>query len=76
MWRQTLPWTVAGSFGVALVASLVLFAPWEVTVLSAWIVAAATFAGRVWFRTHRLSAAQTAKVAPKAQSAQMLAPTT
>jgi uncharacterized membrane protein len=40
-------------------------APWEVTVLSAWIVAAATFAGRVWLRTNGLTAAETARVATR-----------
>jgi uncharacterized membrane protein len=55
----------SGACGLVIAATLVLLAPWEVTVLSAWIVGAATFAGRVWLRTHWLSAAQTAKVATR-----------
>src|ERR1700675_801950 len=55
----------SGACGLVVAAALALLAPWEVTVLSAWIVGAAIFAGRVWHRTHGLSAAETAKVATR-----------
>lgn len=57
--------TTSGACGLVVAAVLARFAPWQVTVLSAWIVAAATFVGRVWFRTHALSADETAKGATR-----------
>jgi len=49
--------------GVIASAALVAFAPWQVTVLAGWIVASATFVGRVWMRIHGLTGEQTAAVA-------------
>jgi uncharacterized membrane protein len=51
--------------GLAVAAALVLLAPWEVTVLSGWIVGAAIFVARVWRRIHRLSGAEAAAVATR-----------
>jgi uncharacterized membrane protein len=51
--------------GLVVATVLVFFAPWQVTVLSAWIVAAGTFAGRVWRRTNWLTADETARVATR-----------
>jgi uncharacterized membrane protein len=48
--------------GLVVVAALAWFAPWQVTVLAGWIVAAATFVGRVWYRINRLDGAGTKAV--------------
>jgi uncharacterized membrane protein len=50
-------------YGLVVVAVLAWFAPWQVTVLSGWIVAAATFVARVWYRINRLDGAGTKAVA-------------
>jgi uncharacterized membrane protein len=54
---------MSGACGVLVSVALGLIAPWEVTVLSSWIVAAATFVASTWSRTHGLTAAETASVA-------------
>lgn len=51
--------------GLVVSLALALWAPWSVTVLSGWIVAAATFVGRVWRRTRHLSGEETASVATR-----------
>jgi uncharacterized membrane protein len=51
--------------GVVVSAALVAFAPWQVTVLAGWIVAASTFVGRVWTRVGGLNGAGTATVATR-----------
>ena len=43
--------------------ALAAFAPWEVTVLAGWIVAATTFVARTWMRINGLSGDETAAVA-------------
>jgi uncharacterized membrane protein len=49
--------------GAVVAAALVAFAPWEVTVLSGWIVAAGAFVVRIWYHVNRLSGAETAQIA-------------
>ncbi len=51
--------------GVLVSLALVLLAPWEVTVLSGWIVAAGTFVARVWWRTFYLTGEETGSVATR-----------
>jgi uncharacterized membrane protein len=51
--------------GVVVSLALVLLAPWEVSVLAGWIVAAATFVGRVWSRTYYLTGEETGSVATR-----------
>ena len=51
--------------GVLTAAAVAAFAPWQVTVLSGWIVAAAAFVTRVWLRIHHLDGAKTASVATR-----------
>ena len=51
--------------GVVVVAALAGFAPWEVTVLAGWVVAAATFVGRVWLHVNGLSGPETAAIATR-----------
>jgi len=51
--------------GVVVVAVLVAFCPWQVTVLAGWVAAAASYVGRVWARTHRLTASETAAIATR-----------
>jgi uncharacterized membrane protein len=50
---------------VVVSASLVAFAPWQVTVLSGWIAGAATYVGRVWMGVHSLSAEETAAISTR-----------
>jgi uncharacterized membrane protein len=49
--------------GVVVSGACVAFAPWEVTVLAGWIVAASTFVARTWMRNHGLTGDETAAVA-------------
>ena len=60
-------WRVLTSamYGLVVVAALAGFAPWEVTVLSGWIVAAATFVVRVWYHVKGLSGTETAAIATR-----------
>lgn len=58
----------SAAFGIVVAAAVAPFAPWQVTVLSGWIVAAATFVARVWQRIRGLSGADTAKVATREDS--------
>jgi uncharacterized membrane protein len=51
--------------GLVVSLALVLIAPWEVTVLAGWIVAAGTFVLRVWRRTRNLSGEETASAATR-----------
>jgi uncharacterized membrane protein len=60
----------SGVIGLVVAAGLVLLAPWEVTVLSGWIVAATTFVARVWLRVSRLDGAETATVATREDASQ------
>jgi uncharacterized membrane protein len=55
----------SGAYGVVVSLALVLLAPWEVTVLAGWIVAAAVFVARVWYRIRLLSGVETASVATR-----------
>ena len=52
----------SGALGLVVAGAVAFFAPWPVTMLSGWIVAAATFVGRVWFRIGGLDGAETAAV--------------
>jgi uncharacterized membrane protein len=52
-------------YGLVVAAALAGFAPWEVTALSGWIVAAATFVGRVWNHVNRLNGIETAAIATR-----------
>jgi len=56
--------------GLVVSLALAFWAPWSVTVLSGWIVAAATFVGRVWRRTRTLSGEETATVATREDASQ------
>lgn len=49
--------------GLIVAGALVAFAPWEVTVLTAWIVAAGSFVARTWLHIHGLDAEATAAIA-------------
>jgi uncharacterized membrane protein len=64
---------VCALIGVVASAALVAFAPWEVTVLSGWIVAAVCFAGRTWWRIWRLSGDDTAAIALREDSSRAAA---
>ena len=44
----------SGAIGLGVSAVLLFFAPWQVTVLAGWIVGAATFVARVWYRINPL----------------------
>ena len=55
----------SGVFGLVVAIPLAFVAPWEVTVLGSWIVAAATFVARIWLHIHRLSGSETAAVATR-----------
>jgi uncharacterized membrane protein len=55
----------SGAFGVAVAVTLMAFSPWEVTVLTGWIVASLVFVGRVWMRIQGLDGEQTAAVATR-----------
>jgi uncharacterized membrane protein len=59
VWRVV----TSGACGLVAVAALAPFAAWPVTVLSGWIVAAATLVFRVWLRVAPLDAVETAAVA-------------
>lgn len=54
--------------GLIVAGALAAFAPWEVTVLAAWIVAAGSFVARTWSRIYRLDAEETAAVARREDS--------
>ena len=51
--------------GLVVAAILVAFCPWQVTVLAGWVAAAATYVARVWARTRRLTAKETAAIATR-----------
>jgi uncharacterized membrane protein len=51
--------------GVLVAAATAPFAPWQITVLSGWIVASATFVTRVWMRINGLDGVETAAVATR-----------
>jgi uncharacterized membrane protein len=55
----------SAAFGVVIAGALAAFAPWQVTVLSGWIVGSSVFVGRVWFHVRRLSGDETALVATR-----------
>jgi uncharacterized membrane protein len=55
----------SAAFGVIVAGALAAFSPWQVAVLSGWIVASATFVARVWMRIHRLDGKATAAVATR-----------
>ncbi|MDQ1465891.1 MAG: hypothetical protein QOH10_306 [Actinomycetota bacterium] len=60
----------SGGIGLVVAAGLLVLAPWEVTVLTGWIVAATTFVARVWLRVTRLDGAETATVATREDGSQ------
>jgi uncharacterized membrane protein len=64
---------VCALIGVVVSGGLVAFAPWEVTLLSGWIVAAVCFAGRTWWRIWGLSGGETAAIALREDSSRAAA---
>jgi uncharacterized membrane protein len=56
---------ISAACGVVVAAVLVAFCPWQVTVLAGWVAAAASYVGRVWTRTHRLTAKETAAISTR-----------
>ncbi len=62
----------SGALGLVVAAATAPFAPWQVTVLSGWIVGAAAFVGRVWRRVNRLSGLETAAVATSEDASRTL----
>ena len=61
------------ALGVVVAGALVAFAPWEVTVLAGWIVAASAFAARTWMHIRSLSGEETAAVALREDSSRATA---
>jgi uncharacterized membrane protein len=61
------------AIGVVVSLALVAFAPWEVTVLAGWIVAATTFGARTWLHIFTLDGEQTAAVALREDSSRATA---
>jgi uncharacterized membrane protein len=59
--------------GVVVSVALAAFGPWEVTVLSGYVVAASAFAGRTWWHINPLSGEQTAAVALREDSSRAAA---
>jgi uncharacterized membrane protein len=64
---------VCALLGAVVSGALVAFAPWEVTALAGWIVAASAFAGRTWWHIWKLTGAQTAAVALREDSSRAAA---
>ena len=58
----------SAAFGILVAVTVAFFAPWQVTILSGWIVAAASFVARVWQRIRGLSGLETAAVATREDS--------
>ncbi|HEX4492866.1 MAG TPA: DUF1345 domain-containing protein [Acidimicrobiia bacterium] len=59
--------------GAVVSGALVAFAPWEVTVLAGWIVAASCFVGRTWWRIWRLNGDETSEIALREDSSRATA---
>jgi uncharacterized membrane protein len=54
--------------GLLFAIPLAFVAPWQIAVLSWWIVAAGTFVTRVWLHVRKLSGAETAAIATREDS--------
>jgi uncharacterized membrane protein len=64
---------VSALFGVVVSGALVALAPWEVTVLGGFVVAATSFAGRTWWHIWRLNGDETAAIALREDSSRAIA---